>query len=100
MPTYKAFHPKDNKLLILPFPEDEKTEGGILVANSDKKPMFGTCIAAGPGVMKEDGSRFPMSTSVGECVMFSIYAGTQIKVAGQKVLVMTDADIFGSLEVE
>lgn len=73
----------------------EKSSGGIIIPEKGKeKPKEGTVIAVGNGKMMEDGKRQTMQLKAGDKVLFSSYAGTEVKVEGEEYLVMEESDVF------
>jgi len=97
---FTKFTPHDTKLLIQPLEGQDKTDGGILLTDAakSKKPIFGHVIAVGEGAMKEDGTRFPMTTQLGQLVMYSKYGGSEVTINGIDMIVLTDDQIYGHLE--
>jgi chaperonin GroES len=80
--------------------EDERTSpGGIVIPDSAaEKPMQGEILAAGNGKIQENGDVRPLDVKVGDRVLFGKYSGTEVKVAGEDVLVMREDDIMGVIE--
>ena len=76
------------------------TKGGILLPDSaQEKPKQGEVVAIGPGKLDEDGKLKPMNVSIGDSVLFSNYAGTEVKSNEQDIeyLIMSEDDILGVL---
>jgi chaperonin GroES len=91
--------PLGNRVLIKRA-EAKTTKGGILLPDSAKeKPKIGEVVAVGPGKTDEDGKVLPMHVNVGDKVLFSAYAGTQVKHddATTEYLIMTEEEILGVL---
>lgn len=87
--------PLGDRVVIKARKPEEKTKGGIILpetANKDK-PLMGTIVAVGSGRILEDGKRGPMEVKVDDEVIFSKYAGTEIKVDGVEYLIMREEDI-------
>jgi chaperonin GroES len=79
--------------------EEEKTAGGIIIPDTAKeKPIQGEIMAAGQGKLMDDGSRRPLDVKVGDRVLFGKYAGTDIKVEGEELLIMREDDILAIVE--
>jgi chaperonin GroES len=80
--------------------EDERTSpGGIVIPDSAaEKPMQGEILAAGNGKIQENGDVRPLDVKVGDRVLFGKYSGTEVKVAGEDILVMREDDIMGVIE--
>src|SRR5262249_15855194 len=90
------FRPLQDRVLIRRIEEEEKTKGGILIPDTAKeKPMEGEVIAAGPGARGDDGKLNPLDVKVGDRVLFGKWSGTEIKVGGEELVVMKEADIMG-----
>jgi chaperonin GroES len=77
---------------------EEKTKSGLYVPDTAKeKPQEGEVLAVGPGAMNDQGERLPMTVAVGDRVIFSKYAGTEIKLDGEEYLIMAERDILAKL---
>lgn len=77
---------------------EEKTKSGLYVPDSAKeKPQEAEVLAVGPGALNEKGDRIPMEVKVGDKVIFSKYAGLEIKVDGEEYLVLSERDILAIL---
>ncbi len=75
------------------------SKGGIVLPEKAKdKPKEGTIVAVGNGKMMEDGKRQAMQVKSGDRVLFSSYAGTEVKVAGDEYLVVEETDILAVIE--
>ncbi len=86
--------PLADKVLIKRLEAEAKTKGGIVLPESAKeKPRQGTVIALGDGKLLDDGSRAEFQVKVGNVVLFSSYAGTEVKLDGQEYLLMDESDI-------
>ena len=91
--------PMNDRILVVRVEEEKKTSGGIIMPDSAKeKPQEGKVVAAGPGKMGEDGKRIPMEVKKGDRILFSKYAGTEIKMDGVEHIFMREDDILGILE--
>ncbi|MBW2091421.1 MAG: co-chaperone GroES [Deltaproteobacteria bacterium] len=91
--------PLQDRVLVQRVDEEEKTKGGIIIPDSAKeKPQEGKIIAVGKGKVLENGTRVTPDIKAGERVLFSKYAGTEIKVEGEDYLIMREDDILGVLE--
>ena len=94
-----AIRPMNDRLLVVRVEGEEKTAGGIIIPDSAKeKPMEGKIVAAGPGRMGDDGKRTPLEVKAGDRVLFSKWAGTEIKIDGVEHLFMKEDDLLGVLE--
>ena len=91
--------PLNDRVLVIRIEEEQKTAGGIIIPDTAKeKPMEGKIAATGPGKQDEKGNRMPMALKAGDRVLFSKYAGTEIKIDGVEHLFMREDDILGVIE--
>lgn len=91
--------PLNDRVLVVRVEEEQKTAGGIIIPDTAKeKPMEGKVVAAGPGKLDEKGKRVPMELKKDNRVLFSKYAGTEIKIDGVEHLFMREDDILGVIE--
>jgi len=91
--------PLNDRILVVRVEEEKKTAGGIIIPDTAKeKPQEGKVVAAGPGKMGDDGKRIPMELKKGDRILFSKYAGSEIKVDGVEHIFMREDDILGILE--
>ncbi|WP_276502762.1 co-chaperone GroES [Terrimonas pollutisoli] len=88
--TAKPLH---DRVIIRPAPAEEKTSGGIIIPDTAKeKPQRGTIVAAGPGKKDE-----PVTVKSGDTVLYGKYAGTEIQLNGENLLIMRESDIIAVL---
>ena len=79
--------------------EEEKTKGGIIIPDTAKeKPQQGEIIAVGNGKILENGTTVPLTVKEGDKVLFSKYAGNEVKVEGEELLIMREDDILAVIE--
>jgi len=91
--------PLHDRILVRRTAEDEKTAGGLFIPDSAKeKPQRGEIVAAGKGRITEDGKVLPLEVKVGDKVLFSKYAGTEIKFDGSEFLMMREEDVLGIVQ--
>ena len=91
--------PMNDRILVVRVEEEKRTAGGIIIPDTAKeKPQEGKVMAAGPGKMGDDGKRVPMELKKGDRVLFSKYAGSEIKIDGVEHIFMREDDILGILE--
>ena len=91
--------PLHDRLIIERVEEKETVKGGIIIPDTAKeKPQEGKVIAVGNGKILEDGKVRPLDIKAGDRVLFSKYAGTEIKVDGEEHLMMREEDILGVIE--
>jgi chaperonin GroES len=97
--SIKNIKPLSNRVLVKRA-EAKTTKGGILLPDSaQEKPRQGQVVSVGPGKMEEDGEIQPMNVRVGDTILFTAYAGTEVKTDEQGVeyLIMSEDDILGVL---
>ena len=92
--------PLGDKILVKRDEAATKTDSGIFLPESAKdKPKQGKVIALGNGPLnKETGERLAFSVKKGDTVLFSSYAGTEVKISDETYLIMTEEDILGVIE--
>lgn len=91
--------PLHDRIIVKRLEEEEKTKGGIIIPDTAKeKPIEGKVIAVGDGKVKEDGTKLPMEVRVGDRILFSKYAGTEVKIEGEEHLIMRQDDILAIVE--
>jgi len=91
--------PLQDRVLVKRLEEEEKTKGGIIIPDTAKeKPMEGKVVAVGKGRIKEDGTVLPLEVKAGDKVLFSKYAGTEIKIDGEEHIIMREDDILGIMK--
>lgn len=91
--------PLSDKILVQRLEAETKTAGGIVLPDSAKeKPQQGKIVSVGPGKTLEDGSVKKMQVKKGDKVLFTSYAGTEIKVSGKEHLIMNESDILAIIE--
>ena len=93
--------PLNDRVVIKPIDKEETFAGGELVLpeTAKEKPQQGEVLAVGPGRYDEDGEkRLPLDVKVGDRVLFAKYSGTEIKLEGDKVLILKESDILAIIE--
>jgi chaperonin GroES len=97
-----ALQPLDDRILVQRLASEEKTLGGILLPDSAKeKPQKGKVIAVGPGKLKKDGGRSPLQVKVGDTVLFTSWAGDEIKkqyATEDDLLIMREDDVLAVID--
>lgn len=89
--------PLGDRVLIEASAKEETTASGIVLPDTAKeKPQEGRVIAVGGGVLK-DGERIPLEVKEGDKIIFSKYAGTEVKFEGRELLIMRESDILAIL---
>lgn len=88
--------PLHDRILVRRMAEEEKTAGGLFIPDTAKeKPQKGEIIATGKGRITEDGKTLPLEVKAGDKVLFGKYSGTELKLAGEELLMMREEDILG-----
>jgi len=91
--------PLQDRILVKRIEEQETTAGGIIIPDTAKeKPMEGKVIAVGRGKVSEDGKLMPLNVKKGDRILFSTYAGTEVKIGGEEHLIMREEDVLGVIE--
>jgi chaperonin GroES len=86
--------PLADRLVVKPLEEEEVTPSGIVLPETAKeKPQKGEVLAVGPGARDDKGERINPEVSEGDKVLFAKYAGTEIKIDGDKYLILKESDI-------
>jgi chaperonin GroES len=97
--TATKLRPLGDRVVIQPTPREEMTKSGIVLPDTAKeKPQEGRIIAAGPGRLTDEGKREPMDVKEGDTVLYAKYAGTEFKVEGDELLIVSQKDILAIVE--
>jgi chaperonin GroES len=93
------FRPLHDRIVIRRIDESEKTKGGIIIPDTAKeKPMEGEIVAVGPGARDESGALVPLDVKKGDRILFGKWSGSEIKLDGEELLIMTEADVMGVID--
>ncbi|HDH63271.1 MAG TPA: co-chaperone GroES [Firmicutes bacterium] len=91
--------PIGDKIVVEPEKEEEVTKSGIVLPDTAKeKPQKGKVIAVGPGKVLDNGERSPMEVKEGDTVIYSKYAGTEVKIDDKEYLILSQRDILAIVE--
>lgn len=91
--------PLGDKILVKRLEAENKTKSGIVLPDTAKeKPRRGTVLAVGEGKRNENGERTPLSVKKGDEVIFASYAGTEIKIDGEELMIMSEEDVLAVVE--
>jgi chaperonin GroES len=91
--------PMNDRVLVLRVESEQKTSGGIIIPDTAKeKPQEGKVVAVGPGKISDDGKRTVPDVKAGDRILFSKYAGSEIKIDGVEHIFMREEDILGILD--
>jgi chaperonin GroES len=97
--TKMNIRPLGDRVLVQRVEAESKTAGGILLPESAKeKPKEGKVIAIGEGRTLDNGERSKLTVKKGDRILFSSYAGTEVKYLGDEYLIMREEDILGIIE--
>ena len=97
--TATTLRPLGDRVVIQPTPREEMTKSGIVLPDTAKeKPQEGSVIAVGPGAFDNDGKRIAIDVKVGDKVLYAKYAGTEFKVDGDELLIVSQKDILAIVE--
>src|ERR1700710_550452 len=91
--------PLGDRIIIEAAPAETKTASGIYIPETaQEKPQKGTIVAVGPGKFADvSGTLIPMTSKVGDAVLYGKYAGTEITIDGKEYLIMRESDIYAVL---
>ena len=90
------FRPLHDRVVVRRVESEEKTAGGIIIPDTAKeKPQEGEIVAAGPGARNDKGELVALDVKSGDRVLFGKWSGTEVKIDGEDLLIMKEADIMG-----
>ena len=90
------FRPLHDRVLVRRIEQNEKTAGGIIIPDTAKeKPQEGEVISVGAGIRDEAGKLQPLDVKAGDRILFGKWSGTEVKINGEDLLIMKEADIMG-----
>jgi len=93
------FRPLHDRVVIRRAEGDIKSKGGIIIPdNAKEKPQQGEVIAVGPGARDENGALVPLDVKAGDLLLFGKWSGTEVKIDGEDLLIMKEADIMGVID--
>jgi chaperonin GroES len=93
-----SFKPLGDRVVIRPIEKDEVTKSGLVLPDTAKeKPQEGEVTAVGPGRLGDDGKRIAMEVKVGDTVVYSKYAGTELKEDEEDYLIVRESDILAKI---
>ncbi len=97
--TKTSIQPLEDRVVIRPLDAEQVTSSGLVIPDTAKeKPQEGEVIAAGPGRLDDNGKRVPMEVAEGDRVLYSKYAGTEVKIDGEELLVVPSRDILAKIK--
>lgn len=90
--------PLADRILVEPIEKDTVSPAGIIIPDTAKeKPQEGKVLAIGPGALGDNGQRNPLEVKVGDRILFSKYAGTEIKQDGKQLYIMRETEVLAIL---
>jgi chaperonin GroES len=96
--TKTNIQPLEDRILVRPQEGEETTASGIVIPDTAKeKPQEGTVLAVGPGKRSDTGDLIPMDVKNGDRVIYSKYGGTEIKLDGEELLILSARDVLAIL---
>ena len=91
-----SFRPLHDRVVVRRIDGEEKSKGGIIIPdNAKEKPSEGVIEAVGPGGRDENGKLIPIGLRIGDRILFGKWSGTEVKLDGDKLLIMKETDVMG-----
>ena len=91
-----SLRPLHDRVLVKPLEADTKTAGGIIIPDTaQEKPQEGKVVAVGAGKRGDDGSITPMDVKKGDRILYGKWSGTEVKIDGKDMMIMSESDIMG-----
>ena len=89
-----SIKPLEDRIVVKTLEAETTTASGLVIPDSAKeKPQEGEVLAVGPGRVDDNGNRIPLDVAVGDKVIYSKYGGTEVKYAGEELLILSARDI-------
>lgn len=93
------FRPLHDRVVVRRIDADQKSAGGIIIPDTaQEKPQEGEVVSVGPGARNERGELVAMELKPGDRILFGKWSGTEVKIAGEDLLIMKESDVMGVLE--
>jgi chaperonin GroES len=93
------FRPLHDRVVVRRIDADHKTAGGIIIPDTaQEKPQEGEIVSVGPGARNDRGELVPTELKAGDRVLFGKWSGTEVKIDGEDLLIMKEADVMGVIE--
>jgi chaperonin GroES len=93
------FRPLHDRVVVRRIEGEDRTKGGVIIPDTAKeKPQEGEVIAVGPGARDESGKLVPLDVKTGDRVLFGKWSGTEVRIDGDDLLIMKEADVMGVIE--
>ncbi len=93
------FRPLHDRVVIRRAEGNVKSKGGIIIPdNAKEKPQEGEVVAVGPGLRDDTGELIPLDVKAGDTVLFGKWSGTEVRIDGEDLIIMKEADVMGIVE--
>jgi len=94
-----SIRPLNDRIIVKRLEEQEQMRGGLYIPDTAKeKPQEGEVLAVGNGKLLENGTRIAIDLKVGDRVLFGKYAGTEVKLDGEELLILREDDVLGVVQ--
>ena len=94
-----SIKPLEDRILVRTLEAEQTTASGLVIPDTAKeKPQEGEVLAVGPGRVDDSGNRIPIDVAVGDKVIYSKYGGTEVKYAGEELLILSARDVLAVIE--
>jgi chaperonin GroES len=94
-----GLRPLGDRVVVKTLALEEKTKSGIVLPDTAKeKPQQGEVVAVGSGYDSDNGEKIPLAVKVGDRVIYSKYAGTEVKIDGQEFLILQERDLLATID--
>ncbi|ACI50652.1 chaperonin Cpn10 [Gluconacetobacter diazotrophicus PA1 5] len=91
-----SFRPLHDRVVLRRISPTEKTAGGIIIPDTaQEKPVEAVVVAVGPGARDDRGEIVPLEVRAGDHVLFGKWSGTEVRIAGEDLLIAKESDLFG-----
>ena len=91
--------PLADRVVVISLENDEVIKGGIVLPTTAKeKPQEGEVMSVGTGKVLENGQKLPLEVKVGDRIIFSKYAGTEVKIDGEEYVIFSERDVLAVIE--
>ncbi len=91
--------PLGDRIVVKVVSQEGKTKGGIVLPDTAKeKPQEGEVLAVGSGKVLENGQKLPLEVKIGDRIIFSKYAGTEVKIDGEELVIFSERDVLAIIE--
>ncbi len=94
-----SIKPLEDRIVVKALEAEQTTASGLVIPDTAKeKPQEGEVLAIGPGRVDDNGNRVPLDVKVGDTVIYSKYGGTEVKYAGDELLILSARDVLAIVE--